>query len=219
MPSGHRNGKQTPLPRTIRSAQNRAVIPISHERIFNVTDVGAMVRVHEFADGGFRDAEPATQRHLGHALCAHDGIMRQLGGHDGGQGQQVLSFGERAWRGNVATGMNVSGQGGAQGFQLYFSKSTGAGSGPENVVSMRLTASTSTSSCFFSSGKRETNSVRSTSVGTVATSRYGWRLRDRRDSPFELMSWGLPYSLSKSKSAIALRKSLRMRCPSRMRAM
>ena len=85
------------------------------EGVLDLADMGAMVRVGELADGGFRNPQSICQGHLGHALRPHGGAEGQLGGHDGRQGHEVLSFGNGARGRNVAAFVNVTGQSDGQG--------------------------------------------------------------------------------------------------------
>lgn len=85
------------------------------EGFVDLADVGAMVGVGEFADGGFADAEAAGEFDLGDSLVAHGRVEGELGRNDGWDGNERLTRQGLAGFRDVPLLVDVAGEGGGEG--------------------------------------------------------------------------------------------------------
>lgn len=85
------------------------------EGLVNLADVGAVVGVGEFADGGFADAEAAGELDLGDLLRAHGRIEGELGRNDGEDGYDGLPRQGLAGFRDFPLLVDVGGEGGGEG--------------------------------------------------------------------------------------------------------
>lgn len=85
------------------------------EGLVDLADVGAVVGVGEFADGGFADAEAASEFDLGDSLVAHGRVEGELGRNDRWDGNERLTRQGLAGFRDVPLLVDVAGEGGGEG--------------------------------------------------------------------------------------------------------
>ena len=71
--------------------------PNGPERLLDLADVGAVVRVGQLSYGGLADTQPVGKLHFGNALSAHSRVQRELGGNHGRYGDDLLTIRPPGW--------------------------------------------------------------------------------------------------------------------------